>query len=309
MPNPTSASTRSPSTSTCSVMCVRGRIAVVPNRTRAASGVTAKPSVSSAAAKSRSARAIAAAPARDELRLQTGEIEPDWAPEENVQVFEWNVRRMREMQRVERRARGRSSARVANPLEIRVEVEGGFRVGHQRSTRGIPDALTSGRRRYDPAILGQEKEMKLAGSCSCGAVKFHARVPQTYPSHALLLLDSRRKTRRRRIRDQYHGPGGVALRARQEVVSAFRARIRDTEPREDSSRWLAGTSARNAAARCGCGTRAGRTRLSVCICDRHDIAGAPRRRGDHARLRGLLVRNSQRPRPCAFPDVGVGPFA
>ena len=77
-PKPTSASHAAPSASTCSVMCVRARRTLEPRRTRAARCVTAKPNARRTAEKRQVLlEAVAAAAARDQLRLQAREVERD----------------------------------------------------------------------------------------------------------------------------------------------------------------------------------------------------------------------------------------
>ena len=100
--------------------------------------------------------------------------------------------------------------------------------------------------------------MKLAGSCSCGAVAFTVASHTPYP-YMRCYCSICRKTA---------GGGGYAinimgtaasLRMRgKKFVSVFRARVREKNAgARHACRRRAGISARNAAARSGCGTRAG----------------------------------------------------
>ena len=67
--------------------------------------------------------AVAAAAIADELVLQAREVEPDRAPEQDVEVLERDRRRVREMDRVQHLERRLDRPVVADACEVRVQVE------------------------------------------------------------------------------------------------------------------------------------------------------------------------------------------
>ena len=67
--------------------------------------------------------AIAAAPAVHELGLQAGKIDADRPAEEDIQILERDVRRMRDMQSTERRERGLARALIGDARKIGFEIE------------------------------------------------------------------------------------------------------------------------------------------------------------------------------------------
>ena len=78
--------------------------------------------------------AVAAAKVRDELSLQRGEVEADRSAEEDVEVLERDGRGVRLGQRGQDGRSRLSRSRIADPREIRVEVE--RRVGHGGPSAG-----------------------------------------------------------------------------------------------------------------------------------------------------------------------------
>jgi hypothetical protein len=67
--------------------------------------------------------AIAAAPAVDQLRFDIFQVERYRPAEQDVEVLEQDVRRVRQVQRVEHRARRFQLAAVADALEIRLQIQ------------------------------------------------------------------------------------------------------------------------------------------------------------------------------------------
>ena len=64
--------------------------------------------------------AISAASGADELFLQAVEVDPDRTPEEDVEILEWDVRHMRDVQGPQRRECRLDAPAVANACEIGV---------------------------------------------------------------------------------------------------------------------------------------------------------------------------------------------
>ena len=67
--------------------------------------------------------AVAAAAAVHELALERRQIEPDGPTDERVEVLERNRERVQRLQRAQRLERRGARPRVADALEIRVDVE------------------------------------------------------------------------------------------------------------------------------------------------------------------------------------------
>ena len=147
--------------------------------------------------------------------------------------------------------------------------------------------------------------MKLEGSCHCGAVKFTRRIAHALPVHALLLLDLPQDRRRRRLRDQHHGRGGLAEGAREATSSACFARAFATSP-AIARHAVAGSAPflRQVRQRAvGLGPALARVGLSVRLGDRHAAAEAARGSRDDAGLRPAVGRHSARARSYALPRI------
>ena len=67
--------------------------------------------------------AISAAPIAHEFGLQTSQIEQNRFAEEDVEIFEWNVRRVRAMNGVQSLCTGVAFSGIIDACQIRIEVE------------------------------------------------------------------------------------------------------------------------------------------------------------------------------------------
>ena len=122
--------------------------------------------------------AVAAAFAGDQLRLQACNVEPDRNTEQNVEIFEWNRRRVRTMQRIEHCTRRRQIARVTDPAQIRRQVESALaspEVRHRSPLRQCrPNARTRERdhAKTDPGCVVDgigERRRNRRGRCLAAA--------------------------------------------------------------------------------------------------------------------------------------------
>ena len=67
---------------------------------------------------------LPAAPAAHELGLQAGEIEAYWALQQDIEVLERDVGRVREMHRLEHGVDGLQAAGIADAFQVGFEIEG-----------------------------------------------------------------------------------------------------------------------------------------------------------------------------------------